>query len=273
MTQLCDTFQGRAHWTWDMLSKARTINSQIGEETITDLHCLEFKLRHPTQVYTKTFSKREEGENGADWEWWFTNKSEWLGFRVQAKVIDLETDSFRHLHYQNHGQYQVDRLLHRSLTGPYKKIPVYCLYMHWSSDKKMPYQYSPHVFTRVDFGCSIMSAFSVRYMREIKLKCDLEALLHHLQPWAGLVCPWFPHRMNLPQQVWLSWLTQIATLESILRDGIKERGIPNELIELEKQCSAIQPTQEPPAYVKQVLEGGIVEQPDADLRTITIFGA
>ncbi|MFZ4664320.1 MAG: DUF6615 family protein [Caldilineaceae bacterium] len=271
MTQLCDTFYGRAHWTWDILSKARAINSQIGEETITDLHCLEFKLRHPNQVYTKTFSKREEGENGADWEWWFTDKRKWLGFRVQAKVVDFETDNFRNLHYKNQGQYQVDRLLHRSLTGPYKKIPIYCLYMQWSSNKKLPEQYSGQIFNRVDFGCSIMSAFSVRYMREIKLKSDLESLLHHLQPWVGLVCPFHDLKMNLPQQVWWSWMTLVVMRESILKDGLEGRSLPPELVELNKQCSNIQPTQDPPPYVQQVLNGGSIEQPDADLRTITIF--
>ena len=271
MTQLCETFQGRAHWTWDILAKARAINSQIGEETITDLHCLEFKLRHPTEVYTRTFSKREEGENGADWEWWFTDKSKWLGFRIQAKIIDFETNSFRHLHYKNLYGYQVDKLLHRALTGTHKKIPLYCLYLQWPSINKLPYQTFDQLYTKTDFGCSIISAFSVRYLREIEKKNDIETLLPHLQPWKCLTCPHWEQAMSLPQQVLRAWRILIRNPEIILKVGLGKRVETTELKEFDEQCNTIKPTNEPPLYVQQILEGGFVEQPDNDLRTITIF--
>ena len=72
------------------------------EETFTDLNILELKCRHPTEIYSEVFTKRREGVNGADWEWWLTNKSRslWLGLRVQAKVLHLANNTFEHLHYR-----------------------------------------------------------------------------------------------------------------------------------------------------------------------------
>ncbi|MEH1798376.1 MAG: hypothetical protein V7L02_10295 [Nostoc sp.] len=34
---------------------------------------LELKIRHSAEICSITFNKIDEGANGADWEWWFTN--------------------------------------------------------------------------------------------------------------------------------------------------------------------------------------------------------
>jgi hypothetical protein len=109
---LCETFRLLSYETWGRLGRARRIGHQLLEETFTDLNLLELKDRHPTQVYTKVFTKPQEGLNGADWEWWLTDskRSEWLGIRIQAKVLDLTTDSFPHLHYKSGRIYQATKL-------------------------------------------------------------------------------------------------------------------------------------------------------------------
>ncbi|MEH2111715.1 hypothetical protein [Nostoc sp.] len=51
-----------------MLDKGRSINCQIGEETLTDLNIVELKIRHSAEICSITFNKIDEGTNGADWE-------------------------------------------------------------------------------------------------------------------------------------------------------------------------------------------------------------
>ncbi len=62
------------------------------EETFTDNIMLDLKLKHPVEIFTRPFNKREEGVSGADWEWSLTNATEdsWLSLRVQAKILNLK---------------------------------------------------------------------------------------------------------------------------------------------------------------------------------------
>ena len=39
-----------------------------GEETITESNLLEIRRRHPELARVRTFPKRKEAKNGADWE-------------------------------------------------------------------------------------------------------------------------------------------------------------------------------------------------------------
>ena len=131
---VCDTFRMRAFATWDLLGRAFAVASPIGEETITDLNLLELRSRHPQEVITRSFSKRAEAAEGADWEWWLTGTSRrWFGLRVQAKVIDVGTVTFPHLHYRRgaRASYQCDQLIRRALTATPPRLPIYCLYCHW----------------------------------------------------------------------------------------------------------------------------------------------
>jgi len=130
---LCNTFRAQAFYTWDLLSKSKLNNYQVGEETITDLNLLEIKSRHKKAIYIKEFNKKEEGKFGADWEWWFQGISGlWLGFRVQAKVIKLTSGKFEHLHYWKKKQklYQSELLIDKALNSSIKTIPLYCFYIY-----------------------------------------------------------------------------------------------------------------------------------------------
>lgn len=73
MHNLCNTFQQLAIDTWKLLQESRSASYQVKEETITDINMLRLKRMHSHQVRTITFTKHEEGLNGADWEWWFHN--------------------------------------------------------------------------------------------------------------------------------------------------------------------------------------------------------
>ena len=64
---LCDTFKKRSSITWNLLSKARRIESQLLEETLTDINLLEVKLKHPREIITTAITKPKEAVTGADW--------------------------------------------------------------------------------------------------------------------------------------------------------------------------------------------------------------
>ena len=85
---LCQTYRDLSFRTWRYLEKARSVSHQPLEETITDNNFIELKLRHSNEVLTTTYNRIQEGKNGADWEWWFTNKGKtaWYGVRVQTLV-------------------------------------------------------------------------------------------------------------------------------------------------------------------------------------------
>src|SRR5690606_6329527 len=102
-TTLCETFRSLAFRTFDQMGRARRVGHQPLEETFTDTNILELKDRHPAEISCLTFTKPQEGINGADWEWWLTDtsKSKWLGLRVQAKVLHLDSNTFAHLHYKS----------------------------------------------------------------------------------------------------------------------------------------------------------------------------
>lgn len=65
----------RARWTYTRLSNGRRNRVELHEETITQDLLLDIAMAMPAMT-VKTFTKREEGRNGADWqwEWWFEGR-------------------------------------------------------------------------------------------------------------------------------------------------------------------------------------------------------
>lgn len=248
---LCDTFRHQAFWTWDSLSKARSASTLLGEESLTDFNLLEIRTRHPREVATITFTKPKEAETGADWEWWFTGRSrKWLGFRIQAKVLDLRSDKFEHLHYKTPSRrYQTDLLCERAKQHLPRKIPLYCLYVHWLQMSSIPPWRCPTFpFAQELFGCSLVDAQHVIRLQPNKTK--LQELFPFMIPWHCLVCCEGYGSGDLPERALNFW-----------RERVAGEALPPE-VEL---------VSEPPRYVRQVLSNELSEAPDGDLRTITVF--
>ncbi|MCX0335084.1 DUF6615 family protein [Acinetobacter radioresistens] len=200
---LCETFREQSYRTWMQLRKARSINHQLLEESITDFLMMELKYNHPLDIQTITFNKHQEGKNGADWEWWFVDSAgiKGIGFRVQAKIINFKTDSFLKLHYKN----QTQKLISQAKSVSPNLIPIYCLYTH--SDKLLklkPFHIGQILFnyTIEHFGCSILSAEKVQKLKSAN-KNTLLDLVNEIYPWHLLVCPngsESPNN-NLPERV------------------------------------------------------------------------
>lgn len=223
---------------------------QLGEESLTDFNLLKIRTRHQNEVFTKTFTKPEEAGTGADWEWWFTGSSrKWLGFRIQAKTLDLRSDRFEHLHYvSSSGQYQADLLCQRAKSALPKRIPLYCLYAQWHHQNQGPrWTCGSFPFAEKSFGCSLVDAYEIAMLRPRK---DLIDLLPFMTPWHCLVCCEAYFSGDLPERA-------LSFLREQMAQGI-ERA--------EAQLAA-----EAPSYVQAMLRNELTEPPDPDLRTITVF--
>ncbi|MFN6570864.1 DUF6615 family protein [Dendronalium sp. ChiSLP03b] len=291
---LCDTFRNLALRSWDLLSKGRSVGIQLGEESLTDLNLLELKIRHQSEIYSQTFTKSEESQNGSDWEWWFTGTSgKWIGFRVQAKIIEFKSDKFKHLHYKSKSDYQSNILIRSALDNKYgvKLIPLYCLYTNYASVTDWKYHKNYHF--QESYGCSLISAFAVVYHRIMDIKkTRIKYLLPYINPWHELVCSHGYEDKDLPQRAWTYWKNSIAFIEEdVLNEDEKDilnefdfdnefyYGLKNEnkiselqkLSALRKLYQNIELTQHPPDYVSQLMEGEVIEPPDNDIRTVTIF--
>jgi len=256
MASLCEDFRLLAYDTWGRLGRARRVGHQLLEESFTDFNLLELRDRHSAQVYTRVFTKPQEGLNGADWEWWLTDsrRSEWLGLRIQAKVLELKSDSFSHLHYKSGRVYQATKL--KRTCRRLGLIPLYCLYMHSSSP--IPSKHSCRTFGRVDeaFGCSLLPVRHVERLRKSGGRNGLADVGKHCFPWHCLICCVGFGGSSLPQSAW-AFLQRVLRLRDSPRrsDDFIPVGVRSR----------------PPSYVREVFEGGPKENPDPALRGITVL--
>lgn len=159
MVDLCKEFEKQARRVWLLLKKAQSIGYQPKEETITDLNIIELRKRCSRQVITHEFTRHQEAKTGSDWEWWFTDSGkQWIGFRVQAKILHLKTSQFRQLHYHK----QLETLIKRAEHNTPPLIPIYCLYIFETPPKRGDTILS-------DFnGCSILWAHQAKQIPQDK---------------------------------------------------------------------------------------------------------
>ena len=185
MANLCDTAKRISRGTWRRLGSARGCRHQILEETVTDLLTLELQRKHPREVFVHTFTKPEEGKNGADWELWLTDRlrRRWLGIRFQAKIINFDTDRFRALHHEH----QSVRL--RQAASRVGAVPLYLLYLHVDRSQQHDFPCaSPMEKRAVElFGCSLMSGAVKKELQRTK-EDRLTAVKDLLRPFHRILC-------------------------------------------------------------------------------------
>jgi hypothetical protein len=115
---LCQTFRTLAQWANQSIAKGYASGLGILEETITDFTLNEIAIRHPEYIYTKKFSRKQEGcESGADWLWCIGSRDGWLPVLVQAKVINPITRRCHFLDYSTQHGRQGDIFLRACLRN------------------------------------------------------------------------------------------------------------------------------------------------------------
>lgn len=124
---LCVSFQDLSKWTWSQLERSFLLNSPFNEETITETILLELKARHPLDIGIVSFNKFQEKHLGADWEFWFTDKSgqRGIGWRVQAKRLYRPSEEYSALKpSETSPSSQIQTLISQARSQGL--VPIYC---------------------------------------------------------------------------------------------------------------------------------------------------
>ena len=209
---LCKAAIKNSQWVWTQLRKSRKYQSKIGEESLTDFFVLNFKQWRPDGFIIKTFTRQDEALNGSDWEWWFGSGGGWVGMRVQAKVIDIETSQYKHLHYKRKdGTYQVNALISKAETN--HLLPIYCLYTYWDNNShvRLKTASGKPMLRRLEFGASLLSAHIVQSGSKNN---DLSSLLLDMVP----LCKLFCHKSPL-RKTFVSKILRNAEENGLLKNG------------------------------------------------------
>lgn len=258
---LCQQFQKQACQTWGLLRKARKYDRQLLEETLTDLHLLSFQsMRSPT-FRIRSFSKRDERNTGADWEWWFGSKAGlWIGLRIQAKVIELSTDTYPHLHYRyqkpNGGVlFQTDQLIQSAANGKPRRIPLYCLYTHWDHQ----HLGRPHPSA----GCLLLSPLVVKAHQSAR-EARLSRLIRDSMPWHCIVC--------CPQTGQKDFALRTAAMaKHVLAGSFRRMEVVDSPSDLRGLLEGVEPSTDVPDYVRRISDGSSPVLEDPNLGFVTVF--
>lgn len=175
-------------WTWNRLREARTLDYQLGEESITDFLVLNLKKNGKKKFFIKSFTRHAESLNGADWEWWLTgNSGLWLGMRIQAKIINLKSMRYEHLYHKNSQGYQVDLLINDAAHNGV--IPLYCLYTNWDVRMHRAKPLCPNCKQSIrHYGTSVLSASKVKSFIPHKVN-HINSLYLDIIPMHCILCP------------------------------------------------------------------------------------
>lgn len=144
-----------------------------GEETITETNLLEIRRRHPNRTYLQMFSKHQEANNGADWEWHIVGRRRTLKMRIQAKRLQRNHVLRVKHRVGSTGVQQRDLLINAALADGMK--PVYCLYCTERQRSTWTERLSPPELKIYQMGCLLADAANVplttRHLTEIENKC------------------------------------------------------------------------------------------------------
>jgi len=247
-------------WAWNNLREARKLDFQIGEESLTDFIILNLKRWGSGKIAVKNFTRHAESLNGADWEWWFTGPSgKWLGMRVQAKVLNLASEKYEHLHHKNRHGSQVDLLI--SDAKKKRLVPLYCMFTNWDTKKYKPsWVCRSHKPTVRHFGTAILSPHSVKRFQTSN-ETRLSSIIGSLRPMHCIFCCSGYGGSELPERA-LNWLKGANILQSTDDEEAHTEGV--EYVR-----------DEAPFYVHQVLEGNFegdfIDLHDERLKRVTVF--
>lgn len=246
---LCNAFKKESLIVWSKLKAAKSINYQLGEETLTDMLILRLGLQNFNDFNINAYTKSEEGKNGADWEMWLHDlNGKWLGFRVQAKVLNLEKNEYKQLHYKR----QTAKLIIKARKETPKRIPLYLLYTMW--DQKFDTSQTVLKDKEWLYGCSIIDAYKV--FKKYKKTRKLSQLLDDMYPWHFLVCHGSETSQSIVQNAFKFWSeTIVKSLDS--NDTPQEH---NFIINGDGR----------PKYLKLLQDGQQLDSIDVDLSKVVI---
>lgn len=178
--------------------------------------------------------------------------------RVQAKVLNLKTEKYEHLHHKNKHGFQVDLLIRDAKKN--RLIPLYCLYSNWEPSRyKAAWECQTHKPTVRHYGTSILAPSVVKNLQS-KNENRLSSVIGSLKPMHCIFCCKGFGGRELPDRA-LSWLDGIGILDE------------QEYFRTNKQDEYL--LSEPPYYIRQMLEGRLdtdfIDVHDERLKRVTVF--
>jgi hypothetical protein len=176
--------------TWNKIKQAEQLSYNLDEEYFTDFNLFELTRRHPLQIETIKFSKRKEGKEGADWEWWLVSPGTRLGLRVRAKKLSPKTLRYKDLNYITPSGYrQIDLLIRKAINGKYgSTLPMYVLYNFWDcSTYFAPWLCMSRKRDIRLLGCGIVDARALIPIVN-QGKDQLQDVANMMYPWSCLIC-------------------------------------------------------------------------------------
>lgn len=182
-TTLLNSLLDLAHATSANLGFAHKDDVLIsyGEETITETNLLELRRRHPGIVNLRTFGKKKEALNGADWEWHIIGLNRKLRMRVQAKRLQKDNKLKIPHKVASSGAQQIDLLIADAKAHRLK--PLYCLYSSESQRTIWQKSAASAGAGEFEYGCLLASAHDVK----AKMPKTLSAIEANCVPWHYLV--------------------------------------------------------------------------------------
>ena len=158
----------------------------LQEETLTETLLLKMaKDLSPLGLEILMFNKGQEGENGADWEWFFDGPECSVGFRIQAKVLKRSEGSPGKYAQLGKPAGQTQKLIDEAKK--HKLNPIYIFYNHqWVQDHQL---FGPSVqpdwFGRSCWGCSVATAEFIKSNTDAKGNLDknLATVIKGSRPW------------------------------------------------------------------------------------------
>ena len=160
----------------------RDVFVSYGEETITEQNLLEIRRRYWPYTHVRTFPRREEAKNGADWEWHLIGRVRTLKMRVQAKRVQQDDRLRIRYRVRSSGKHQHELLVRESHVAGMK--PTYCIYC----TEAQRAVWRPAVPIKgvgwFQTGCLLVDARSVP-----STTTDLSWIEHKCVPWHYLCMP------------------------------------------------------------------------------------
>lgn len=128
---LCSALRQLETITWSELKAGYDCRQRLDEESLTSYHLMRLATAVPGIVLEKHHRGRE-ARTGADWEWWVGAPGAYVGFRVQAKILNATSLEYGALYSSSKAALvQVNKLIDGAARAPRALYPVYVFYNYW----------------------------------------------------------------------------------------------------------------------------------------------
>ncbi|WP_327009759.1 hypothetical protein OHA72_22520 [Dactylosporangium sp. NBC_01737] len=285
---LADVLLDRAAWASARLHAGRTHGVELHEETVTQDLLLDIAQALPSMT-ARTFTKKEESRNGADWqwEWWFRGR-QWFGLRIQAKRLKRLRNGILgyDLGYFTGPKRQVDILINQARSDGIRA--AYALYNGPDLDiGKFSWGCGHLPASPVFFGVSLLPARVARDLVNART-VDMSTVAAKSRPWSCLVScdpttgcngdrwrrrPWWPPSIydTEPHEDLAVWVAT-SFYRILIQTAYGGESVEGQAARLERLVTQSLTQQRVPRYLGALLNEVSPDQVlPPTVRTLTVF--